>query len=195
MIEATENNAAWAFLFEQLERGHELSHIASNELKDRSGKIFIIPSHEAGSTILDNISQGGYFSYSDSLSEIIKYIDRGFRSEGKVIVCENELAKKGDKFIERTNFNRFFVGDNVYFFLSSFDFEEKKIRDLINLSSNACSFRGFIYGKDLSHLLRNDPFLTSAQITSFSSSLESVILDSFDGEAFLVWEKKSQVHA
>tara|TARA_R100000027_G_scaffold5778_3_gene4737 strand:+ start:3191 stop:3763 length:573 start_codon:yes stop_codon:yes gene_type:complete len=190
MIDATQNSLVWNYFREHLRKGNDLSQIASGEVDRCLGRIFIVSSCGFDDSVFDNIDEGGYFSYEDSVEEVILYIASLLHSQRRSIVFEDCVSKRGDRFLRDIRADRFFIGKKVYFFSNSESLGEEKIKSLISVSTSANSFAAFVFNGSFDDLFRNGSSIDSENLVAMPRFLESIILDAFDGEAFLVWRRQ-----
>ena len=157
------------------------------------GEVFTFLPADSKPHRIQDFSNGGVAKAKESVSCLVGLIREFLRSDSrKVVLFEDELARKGDPCVAKFGTRMMFHGDVIYHYLTHEDLEPERIAWTI---IQADSPHLFIAVMTTTPPLRS-PFGKSTEIRTnmlriLAKAADQIVVGAYDGEGFLIWGRRS----
>jgi hypothetical protein len=124
-----------------------------------------------------------------------RYLARHFledfsANQESALIVQDTVSQPNDLGMRRSNEDKFFYENRVYYFLNSSDFSEQSVADVIR-SSRGFWVIGFLVGGRVNREEALNQQVEELAFAGFGANIREVFVSAYDGESFVMWVPNS----
>jgi hypothetical protein len=174
-----------------LASGNSLARIVSDLPRANRGRVFTLLDPTTMPTDVNGYHSGGVVSRSESLDQLIAFVTNRALTAQSMFIFENRCARRSDHVVSKKYRSRMlFFNEEVYHVLVGSEETIMTTSLTIREADTSIYLVGVKFPMKTISFDPTTPYLSVEDLSRIGAELSYIIVEAFDGESFLLWERE-----